>query len=75
MNRRGFISFLLSAPVTKVLPWGGIAKLIEPIAPKTAATITGTLDEIISVTIRARTAELIANIEANNALMKRLYRK
>ena len=75
MNRRGFLQFLIAAPVTKSLPWATISKFIAPIAPQTAATIDLTLEEIISTTLRARMPELIANIENNNALLKRLMRK
>ena len=74
MNRRGFLGFLVTAPLTKFLPWHDIAKFIEPFAPETAATISFTVSEIVEMTIRARVPGLIANIEANNALLKRLKR-
>ena len=72
MNRRGFIAFLIAAPVTKSLPWQTIAKFAP--AP-IAAEIELTLAEIIAVTIKARMPELAANVMANNALLKRLTRK
>ena len=72
MDRRGFIKFLVAAPVTKALPWQSIANFIAPIAPETSAVIVVTLAEIISTTLRARMPELIANIQANNALLRRL---
>ena len=74
MNRRGFVAFLVAAPVTKALPWSAIAKAIAPIAPQAAANITLTLDEIISATIRARTPDMIANLKSHNALLKRLQK-
>jgi hypothetical protein len=72
MNRRGFLSLLVAAPVTRSLPWKAIAKAIEPIAPATAAAIGLTLSEIIAATIKKRRPELIANIAANNALLAHL---
>ena len=74
MDRRGFLAFLITAPITKSLPWRGIANILEPIAPATSAAIGLTLQEIISNTIRARMPELVANVESNNALLKRLTR-
>lgn len=75
MNRRGFLAFLITAPLAKSLPWEGIARFIEPIAPQTAAAINLTIAEIISETLRRFQPELIANIESNNALLKRLTKK
>lgn len=75
MNRRGFIGFLVAAPITKSLPWEGIAKFIEPIAPQTSAAISLSLSEIIAATIKARTPELMANLHANNVLMRKLMER
>ena len=72
MNRRGFLAFLITAPVTRSLPWKAIAQIAP--AP-IAASINFTLDEIIRTTIRARMPDLVRNIEANNALMRRLMKK
>ena len=72
MKRRGFLSVLITAPFAQALPWKGIAALIEPVAPKTAAAIGLTISEIIVATIKAREPELIANITANNALLHKL---
>ena len=72
MDRRGFIKFLVAAPVTKALPWQSIANFIAPIAPETSVLIGLTLEEIISVTLKARMPEIVANIQANNALLRRL---
>lgn len=71
MDRRGFLAFLISAPVTKSLPWKAIARLAP--AP-IAAEINITLSEIIAVTLRAHMPELVKNITANNALLTRLKR-
>ena len=72
MNRRGFISFLIGAPVTRALPWKTIAKFAPaPIADD----INVTISEIIQATIKKYQPELIANIQANNALLKRMMRK
>ena len=75
MNRRGFLAFLIAAPVTKALPWAGIAKALAPIAPQASAAIELTLADIITQTIRARMPELVANITAGNALLARLKEK
>ena len=72
MKRRGFLAFLITAPVSRALPWTKIAEFAP--AP-IAAEINITLQEIIATTLRARMPELIANIHANNALLKRLSRK
>ena len=69
LNRRSFIAFLVSAPLTKALPWASIAKIFP--AP-IAAEITKSLDEIMAQRLNALRAELVANITANNALLKRL---
>ena len=72
MNRRGFIAFLISAPITNALPWAKIASLAPtPIAD----AINRTLTEIIAETIRARSGEIAANVTANNALLRRLKSK
>ena len=72
MKRRGFLAFLIAAPITKSLPWNGIAEFIRPIAPNAAATIGLTLAEIIGNTIRARRDEIAANIMISNSLLRRM---
>jgi hypothetical protein len=72
MNRRGFLAFLVSAPVTRSLPWKGIANALIPIAPAAAASINLTLSEIITATMKARAPEMAANIMAHNALLRHL---
>ena len=46
ISRRGFLAFLVTAPVTSALPWGKIANVIAPIAPATAAAIYGAYHKI-----------------------------
>lgn len=75
MNRRGFISFLISAPITARLPWQSIANFIKPVAPSISAGIELTINEIIRETIRRNAPKLAANITANNALLRRLTNK
>jgi hypothetical protein len=69
MNRRGFLSFLVAAPVTRSLPWKTIASVIKPVAPATAAAIGLTLSEIIAAAIKKHRPQMIANIRAHNALL------
>lgn len=73
MNRREFLSFFVAAPVTRSLPWAGIARALATIAPKTSQAITATL--IVAVTLRRYQAELSANVLENNALLTRLKQK
>ena len=71
-NRRGFLAFLIAAPVTSALPWKTISNALESIAPSISGEINLTLQEIIRNTIWARTPQLIAQVEANNAFLLRL---
>lgn len=72
MNRRGFLAFLVSAPVTKALPWQKIANVLQPFAPAAARAISLSLSEIIALTMRKHRAEMIANITQKNALLASL---
>lgn len=72
MNRRGFLAFLITAPLARALPWKAIARVMP--AP-IAAEINLTLQEIISVTLAKYRPQIIANIEGNNALLRRLMKK
>ena len=69
MNRRGFLAFLIGAPLTRSLPWQAIASIAP--AP-IAAQIHKTLAEMINETLRARAPELAANVMANNALLRKM---
>lgn len=75
MNRRGFLKALIAAPVARALPWSGIAAFVAPVAPDIAADIRLTLSEIVAATIAAHRAEVIRNIQANNALFQRLQHR
>ena len=72
MKRRGFLAFLIAAPVTSSLPWPKIANVLATIAPATAARINLTITEIIAETMLRTQEKIIANILQNNALLKRL---
>ena len=75
MNRRSFLGFLVSAPLTRALPWQKISAVLAPVIPAISAEIDLLLAEIISRTIRVRMEELVANVEANNALLRRLTQR
>ena len=75
MNRRGFIGFLVAAPVTKALPWGKITKLIEVIALKTPEPISIVLTEIIVEIIKARNPELLSNMQTTIKTRNIKFRK
>jgi hypothetical protein len=69
MNRRAFLKFLITAPITAALPWSKIAMFLPaPVADE----IHLTLDEIISATLRAYRPQIIANLAAHNSLLKSL---
>jgi hypothetical protein len=76
MNRRSFIGFLVSAPATKSLPWGKIAKVIAPITPTISAAIVAEngdlFSKLVATTLRSHSAEISLNIKKNNALLHRL---
>jgi len=72
MNRRGFISFLIAAPLTKGLPWDGIAKAVEIVSPAIALEINDSITDLVMRTLRARQSEIIKNISENNALLNLL---
>lgn len=75
MNRRGFIRMLVAGSVTASLPWKSIAKAINPIAPKIAADINLSLDEILSETLRKCEAQIIENIFAQNSFLDYIRNK
>lgn len=62
MNRRSFIRFLVAAPVSRSLPWQGIAKAIGSVAPGIASVIDITLNELMSTTIKKYSKEIAENI-------------
>ena len=76
VNRRNFLEFLISAPLTRSLPW----KAIASIAPAHIAAqiyyssdgVTWTFPDIISKTLRARAPEIAASVMANNALLAKM---
>lgn len=72
MNRRGFLSFLITAPVVRALPWAGIASVIKPIAPALSALC---FSEIVAITLRKHKAQIAANIIANNELLRSRLRR
>jgi hypothetical protein len=72
MKRRGFLAFLLSAPVTRSLPWKAISRVIAPVAPAASLAIDRTFSEMVAAVIRARTPELLASIRQRNALLEHL---
>lgn len=72
MNRRSFIAFLVAAPISRKLPWNSVARIVAPLTPVVSAEITKSLADIITEMIRSRSAEIAANVVANNALLHKL---
>lgn len=73
ITRRRFLTFLVTAPFARALPWEPIATALASIAPQTAATIKElTLVEIVGETLRKHGAEIALNITANNAFLQRM---
>ena len=68
MNRRGFLKFLIAAPVSRALPWMGIASVIKPIMPGLSYDIGYTYSELIRVTLRKHRTDIVANLSARNVI-------
>lgn len=67
MNRRGFLTLGVKAAVLAVAVSTGLGRISLELAPRAM-----TLDELLSEVLRKHRAQIIANIEENNALFSRL---
>jgi hypothetical protein len=72
MNRRGFLAVLIAAPVSRALPWEGIARFIKPVMPSLASDINLSFSDLVAVTVRKHLPEIRANIMARNELLKHI---
>ena len=71
LTRRGFLAFLVSAPIAKFLPWRKPSALVAPAAPVIFTGSTLTFEEIVTATMLKHRDTLAANIAANNKLLLR----
>jgi hypothetical protein len=67
MNRRAFLTLGLKSAVLAVAVSTGLGRISLEIAPRAM-----TLDELLSEVLRKHRAQIVANVEANNALFSRL---